>query len=235
MAKIKFTAFMADARGKLAGTVFSRNRGGAYVRTKVTPSNPRTSAQLAVRALFAAFSAGWRALSDSQRDAWRAITSEYQRTDQFGDQKTLTGAQLYNSLNLNLSNANGSPIDLPKPPEGAVPVEIVTVTTSNTVDNETFKFGVAYTPSPLSSTEAVVVEATPPLSAGVANADNQFRKIAVLPPEAAAPADLADQYEARFGKLSAGQTVQVRMKTVNLNTGEASFPWTASAVVSLEE
>ena len=43
MAKIKMTAIVADMRNKLNGSVFSRNRGGAYIRTKVTPINPQTS------------------------------------------------------------------------------------------------------------------------------------------------------------------------------------------------
>ena len=54
MAKIKFGMMMTDARGKLGGQVFSKNKGGAYVRTKVTPSNPQTIAQTTRRALFAA-------------------------------------------------------------------------------------------------------------------------------------------------------------------------------------
>ena len=44
MAKIKFGMMMTDASGKLGGQVFSKNRGGSYVRTKVTPTNPQTAA-----------------------------------------------------------------------------------------------------------------------------------------------------------------------------------------------
>lgn len=45
MAKIKFGMMMTDARGKLGGQVFSKNRSGSYVRTKVTPVNPQTTTQ----------------------------------------------------------------------------------------------------------------------------------------------------------------------------------------------
>jgi hypothetical protein len=54
MAKIKFGMMMTDARGKLGGHVFSKNRSGAYVRTKVTPVNGQTTAQTGVRAIFGA-------------------------------------------------------------------------------------------------------------------------------------------------------------------------------------
>ena len=45
MAKILMTAIVADIRNKLNGSVFSKNRYGAYVRTKVTPVNPQSTAQ----------------------------------------------------------------------------------------------------------------------------------------------------------------------------------------------
>lgn len=50
--KIKWGMMMTDGRGKLGGQVASKNRAGAYVRTKVTPVNPRTTQQQAIRTLF---------------------------------------------------------------------------------------------------------------------------------------------------------------------------------------
>jgi hypothetical protein len=52
MAKINFGQTVNDARGKLGGTVFSKNKSGAYTRRKVTPANPRTVAQSRVRNFF---------------------------------------------------------------------------------------------------------------------------------------------------------------------------------------
>jgi len=46
--KMKFGAIVVDGRGKIGGHVASKNRGGAYLRTKVTPSNPQTGYQAAV-------------------------------------------------------------------------------------------------------------------------------------------------------------------------------------------
>ena len=66
MAKIKMTAIVADMRNKLNGSVFSRNRGGAYIRTKVTPINPQTAAQVQARSLLTSLSQGFRSLSQAQ-------------------------------------------------------------------------------------------------------------------------------------------------------------------------
>ena len=42
--RVQYTALMADARGKLAGTV-GKNKGGNYLRTKAIPINPKTTYQ----------------------------------------------------------------------------------------------------------------------------------------------------------------------------------------------
>ena len=55
MAKIKFGMMMTDASGKLGGQVFSKNRGGSYVRTKSTPVNRQSSAQMNVRGIFVSY------------------------------------------------------------------------------------------------------------------------------------------------------------------------------------
>ena len=67
MAKIKFGMMMTDASGKLGGQVFSKNRGGSYVRTKVTPTNPQSTAQMSIRGIFASISSRWSSLTEAQR------------------------------------------------------------------------------------------------------------------------------------------------------------------------
>src|SRR3546814_20356183 len=76
MAKVKFGALMTDARGKLGGHVFSKNRAGSYLRTKVTPVNPQTSYQTSVRALFGAISPQWSGLSQAVRDSFNGAVAD---------------------------------------------------------------------------------------------------------------------------------------------------------------
>src|SRR5690606_26146133 len=99
MAKIKFGMMMTDARGKLGGQVFSKNRGGSYIRTKVTPSNPRSSFQQAIRTLLSGFSQAWSSLTANQRSAWNGAVSNWSKTDIFGDIKNPTGKNLFVRLN----------------------------------------------------------------------------------------------------------------------------------------
>lgn len=92
--KTKFGAIIVDGRGKIGGHVASKNRGGAYLRTKVTPANAQTSAQNQVRNLFTSLTQGWRGLTQAQRDAWNAAVLDYSRTDIFGDIRNPSGINL---------------------------------------------------------------------------------------------------------------------------------------------
>jgi len=113
MAKIKFGMMMTDARGKLGGQVFSKNRSGSYVRTKVTPINPQKPAQTAVRATFGAIAQAWSGLDQAQRDAWDGAVSNWQKTDIFGDVVNPTGKSLYQRLNTQLVASVQAQIGLP--------------------------------------------------------------------------------------------------------------------------
>jgi hypothetical protein len=104
--KVLYTAMMADARGKLNGTVASKNRAGAYMRTKVTPVNRRTSFQTMIRAAFTAFTKAWSGtLTEAQRQAFTAFAHLHPITDIFGNKRLLDGKAMYISMNTALTNA----------------------------------------------------------------------------------------------------------------------------------
>jgi hypothetical protein len=70
MAKVVFTAVVADIKGKLAGSVFQRSFGGAQLRTKVSPGNPQSIPQQQLRVNMASLSTLWGELSNAQRTTW---------------------------------------------------------------------------------------------------------------------------------------------------------------------
>jgi len=67
---MKIVNAFGEFSGKLAGMVFARNRGGAYVRRYVTPLNPSTSKQRAVRERFALRASEWQQLDEGTRAGW---------------------------------------------------------------------------------------------------------------------------------------------------------------------
>lgn len=227
MAKVKFSALISEMRNKLNGSVFARNRGGAYLRTKVTPLNPQSIAQVAARNLLTQFSQNWRSLTQAQRDAWNAAVSQFATTDVFGDVVNPTGATLYTRLNINIANAGGTAISTPPAPQGADALSSlgITATAAGSV------FDVDFDPATVPANHTLVVESTPMLSPGISNASSQFRVIGSVAAAGTSPADLSAEQVAKFGALVAGQKVFIRAKLINKITGEVSQAITASAIV----
>jgi hypothetical protein len=108
---MKYTsALISDARNKLGGDVFARNRAGLYVRVKVKPKNPKTSIQQSNRADFSGFTKNWRGLTAAQIAGWNALAASSTLTDTLGNNYQPSGLQLYISCNRNLNLIGAVPI-----------------------------------------------------------------------------------------------------------------------------
>lgn len=225
MAKVKFSALISDMRNKLNGSVFSKNRAGSYLRNKVTPVNPQTVAQTAARALLTTFSQTWRTLTEAQRQAWNGAVSQFATTDIFGDIKNPTGLQLYIRVNVNISLAGGTPLTEPPVPTGVEPVLDLSVD----VDESSQSVTLSDITTPVPAGMALYIEATPGLSAGISNANSQFRFIEVIPAAGTVGA-ISASYIAKFGPVVAGKKYFVRCKFINITTGEVSQPLVASTI-----
>lgn len=227
MAKIKFTAFLADMRNKLNGSVFARNRGGAYVRTKVTPLNPQTQAQVGARNLLTSLAQNFRSLTQEQITAWNEATNQWQTTDIFGDSVSPTGLALYVRLNANITNAGGALLTSPPAPVGAESLNELSLTATVTGD----VYDLTFTPAAVPANHTMYIESTAMLSPGIGNANSRFRFIGVAAAAAASPFDAFSFQTSKFGSLVAGQKAHVRCKFINKLTGEVSLALKASAIV----
>lgn len=214
--KTKFGAIIVDGRGKIGGHVASKNRGGAYLRTKVTPANAQTSAQNAVRNLFTSLTQGWRGLTQAQRDAWNAAVLDYSRTDIFGDIRNPSGINLYQRLNNVLSSVGQALISVPPLPSEVSNVVAVSLSAAVAVPAMSLTFD-----GPVPAGTAVKVFATAPMSAGKSYVKSAFRAIAVLPTAEASPFNLLAKYTDKFGNTGTiGQKIFVKIQAVNTTTGQ---------------
>jgi hypothetical protein len=226
--KMKFGAIVVDGRGKIGGHVASKNRGGAYLRTKVTPSNPQTSFQAAARARISTFSQGWRSLLQVQRNSWNSAVSNFTSTDIFGDIKSPSGLNLYVKLNSNLDEIGIAPIVTPPLPEAVEPVLTISATATAGIAS----FDVGYTPTPVPADTSFIIRATAQVSPGRSFLKNEFRNLAVEPAAATSPAALVAEYNARFGTLVAGQKIGVEIVPVNELTGQKGSPISTTLIVA---
>jgi hypothetical protein len=215
MAKIKFGMMMTDARGKLGGQVFSKNRSGAYIRTKVTPTNPQSTFQSAVRQSFGAFSQAWSGLTDAQRTAWDGAVSQWSTTDIFGDLKNPTGKNLYLRLNQQATQAGFSSFT-------AVPAKTEMVEGIITSSEFGIAAGTITVPGVnTSGTGRLILSATPVLSQGTSFVKNKLRDIYNSSTGGYGPVTVANNYIARFGAPTIGDNTFVGVKYV-LSSGQAS-------------
>lgn len=223
MAKIKFGAMMVDASGKLGGQVFSKNRGGAYIRTKATPLNPQTTAQMSVRGIFASISSGWSGLTEASRQSFNNLVSSYARTDIFGDLRNPSGKNLFQRLNQNLVISGQAQITVCGQPQEVPFANLAEVTLNDALS----EINVTYTGN--TSGSKVVVWATPPLSAGTSFVKNKLRQITVFNGESGDTINVAADYIAKFGAFEDGSNIYFGVRVINAN-GQASPLETIKAV-----
>ena len=206
--KIKWGSIVVNGSGKLGGHVYSSNRGGSYVRTLATPSNPQTPAQQLGRSVFTELTQDWSALTQDQRNGWDAAVSQFERTDQFGDLRQLSGKGLYISLNKELIL-----ISQPKIETAPMPGPIVFPGDFNpTIDLTLFTIDMNFEGIP--PNPGIVVGSSGPVSQGTSFVKDKMRNIAVND-DATMPEDLYDKYVARYGTPIAGQKIAFSAYVVN--------------------
>jgi len=71
MARVTF--INAILSGKLAGTIYARNKAGYYIKQWSNPLDPKSTAQLENRARLTASAGAWHALDDIQKAIWNTF------------------------------------------------------------------------------------------------------------------------------------------------------------------
>lgn len=222
--KIKWGALMVDGRGKIGGQVASKNRSGAYMRNKVTPSNPRTASQQANRSLLGSLSASWSSLTAAARASFNGAVDAWSKTNIFGDSIKPTGKNLFTALNKNLASV-GLPTVVVAPAKIEVPIlalQSVVMDISSTTATIAYDGDVDGT--------YLVISATPALTQGTTFTKGKFRRITSVLAEDLDPSAVYAAYVDRFGAPVAGQNISFEVKLIATN-GQMSVPETVKATV----
>ena len=224
--KVLFGEIIVAGSGKLGGHVQSRNRGGPYVRTRVTPLNPNTPFQIAARQTLAVFSETWRTLTQAQITAWNEAVDNFKKTDVFGEIRRPTGKNLFTRLNINLASIGiGSISDPPAPTTIAEPT-----ITGVTIDEPGNTFDIAFSGG--SGNVGFQIWATESLSPGVSFSKPFFKLFTTEDGAVASPIDVDAAYRARFGDPVVGQKIFVKLVPIENTTGQAGIGSEDSAIVT---
>lgn len=140
---------LGSLRGSIGDNTFSHNRGGDYVRRRVSPTNPNTTRQQTMRALLSSLATSWStALTSLQREAWNTWSSQQSRTGPLGNSINLTGINGFVLTNTHILDAGDTRID--DPPATVAPD--ASLTFSGTISAAT-TYDVTFTPTPLGAAE----------------------------------------------------------------------------------
>lgn len=220
MAKIKFGAIAAEARGKLGGIVFSKNSSSAYIRKYTKPVNTNTGPQNVIRAFFAYLTGKWRLLTAGQRQTFFNQRNNYPQTNSLGDVTILTAQQLYMKLNMNLLTANQ-----PETQVGIPPVTIPEIPDFLPVVDFSLN-SMVISHEAITANETLIIEATRDMSAGRGFVSNSDFKQIFLIPGVSAPAtpNINSNYFDVFGKnaneMLIGSKVFFRLSIMKNNSGQ---------------
>ena len=229
MANIKFGNGWADARGKVGGVIYSKNKGGSYAKNYTKPANPRTPKQVAQRNIFSYVSSNWRMLTDGQRNSWNSAASQVPVSNKVGEKIHLTGAQYFNKQNIDLfvsgvTTIATSPqmlVDI----VGAVVFNVVGAVTAGAVADAKMSAilvdGTTETPTGYTAT----VYATSVLSNGITRPQpSAYEPIEYIGQETSLTGvDLLALYVAQFGApMPPDSNVWFAIELFNGNTGQRS-------------
>jgi hypothetical protein len=136
MAIIKGGSPLGELSGKMGGLVFSRNKGGAYVRQYVIPVNPNTVAQVNARAAFGSSAANWHNFNANEKARWQNYAEGIFSPLLQPNMGQFSGINAFTSLSNVVANANIRNLGINPLAFGSYSIETDTVPTIN-VTNET--------------------------------------------------------------------------------------------------
>lgn len=226
--KTKFGAIIVAGSGKIGGHVASKNRSGSYLRTKVTPVNRNSNAQIAVRGRLSSIAKAWRSLSAAAVKAWNSAVSDYSGTDIFGDVKNPTGFCLYQKLNNNSLRCGGAAITLPP-----LPIGVGYATALSATATHAGVMSIVFAPTPVAADNALEIRATKAMSAGVSFVKSEYRIIGKVAAAGTSPYDAAAAYIAVFGSIgAAGEKIFFEVQECVLTTGQMGAKIQTSCIIS---
>ena len=214
---------IAGASGSVGGVTFSRNRFGRYMRARVTPVDPGSDEQVAVRAFMSMCVTRWtETLTQAQRDGWSTYGANVPILNALGEEVFLTGQQWYVGNNITRLQAGLAFIDdgptvfdrgsFSLPP---VTISEATQLASVAFDNTEFPYN--------EDDAGLLVWISRPIAASRQFFKGPYRFVGVIAGDAGTPPTSPETFTLPFF-VAAGNKVGVRFRAV-AGDGRATGPF----------
>jgi hypothetical protein len=221
MTKILYSGLVSDQRGKLNGTIFSKNRTGNILKNFASPRNPQSGTQQPNRANWQYIVKYWGSLETIQRASWSDLAANVTWHDKLGTAFHPTGQMLYLYCNQNLFVINQ-----PMLSAAVAPVAHTLISSCSISQNHSGAWGarLSFLPSPVNPNIYYRLSATPALSPGITYAKKYFRQIGILAPAVASPIDITTMYLSIFPVPVSGRKIFIKLQPVENTSGFSSLP-----------
>lgn len=100
MTLIKFNQ-IAQASGKINGTIYARNASGQYMKSLQRPINPSTMLQSTQRQLLSILTKRWSIITQLQRDGWNDLATTLVKYNRVSNLISRSGFNVYIEFNSN--------------------------------------------------------------------------------------------------------------------------------------
>ena len=230
---IKTSMAIDEMSGSAGSVTAAKNANRQYLKKRVTPKNPRTSAQLEVRARMAANAKGFANLSEAQRVSFNEFARSLKGRAVFGESAVLSGANVYTRLNNNLMLVGQAAIyDVPEIP--VLPVfSIASFSATKGASDAENAMTLSLTGLSGSTNSTLVINATAQFSAGRAKASAALRVIDTVDADISDAVDLKQAYVDKFGEFpQEGNKIQVEVYVIDNVTGFATLKQSIVAIVA---
>ena len=113
MARVQFSALVADMKGRLGGSVFQGGKGGTILRNNAWRGGAKTHRWQLARQRLVFYANQWTALTIGQKNAWNAYGESIETPGVFGDPVTMTGQNAYIMVAANREICGLAPLSIP--------------------------------------------------------------------------------------------------------------------------
>jgi hypothetical protein len=209
---------VAAVSGSVGGTVFSRNRGGAYMRVRAVPVSSQSEKALLFKSYLALASQYWRGMNADLRKSWSVYAQSNPVTNRLGQSKSLTGQNHFIRINTRMLAAGQSFIT--EPPVDAPPSGIVVSAFAVAAGLGTATL--TFTETPIGTDEMLWIRGAKVNSAAINNVENLLTTVVITPVSAASPLSLEDDLEEAFGPLQEGAQYVLEVRVLGVDTGLVS-------------
>lgn len=220
MAVITPSALISEIRGSIGDQTFSKNAFGAYVKAKLTQTNPNSSAQANIRAAVAEANTAWKLISDDTFLQWKEYVSNELTSKNISRKIHRSAFNEFTSRYLNRKLLASAVTDF-----SALPSSRIFPVIESTIQNfESLVLNWSALDDP--GTTAIAVYATAPVNTSVRSFSQSAYKfigyfnVSTL----TGSTDIFSMIDAQFALTASniGQRISIRIKSINTDNFAAS-------------